>query len=87
MSDRACAGGKWRGQPCPRLLFRVGDLIEHTIEFSTSQAMPLTFTRKDNQLRREKSFPGVMASTFILHEQDNICDKFELPPKQLEGLL
>lgn len=28
-----------------------------------------------------------MASIFILHEQDNICDEFELPPRQLEGLL
>lgn len=35
----------------------------------------------------KKSFPGVMASIFILHEQDNICDELELPPRQREGLL
>lgn len=80
--------GKWRRRLCLCLLLREGDLIKQAIEFSTSQALPLTFTRKDNQLRRKKkSFPRVMASIFILHEQDNICDELELPPRQREGLL
>lgn len=51
--------GKWRRRLCLCLLrlcllLREGDLIKQAIEFSTSQALPLTFTWKDNQLRREK---------------------------------